>query len=127
MYASKNTIYIALELSNSTWLVAARIPEAEKVVVHRMDAGDTTALLAFVATQRARARAWLGGEVEVVSCFEAGRDGFWLHRLLLANGVSNPVVEPTTILINRRSRRAQTDLLDAHGLLPRLAAPPPAP
>src|SRR3546814_4839883 len=76
MYASKNTIYIALELSNSTWLVAARIPEAEKVVVHRMDAGDTTALLAFVATQRARARAWLGGEVEVVSCFEAGRDGF---------------------------------------------------
>src|SRR3546814_4952979 len=76
MSASKNTIYIALELSNSTWLVAARIPEAEKVVVHRMDAGDTTALLAFVATQRARARAWLGGEVEVVSCFEAGRDGF---------------------------------------------------
>src|SRR3546814_3192942 len=61
-----------------------------------MDAGDTTALLAFVATQRARARAWLGGEVEVVSCFEAGRDGFWLHRLLIANGVSNHVVEPTS-------------------------------
>ena len=120
--ASKNTIYLALELSNSTWLAAARLPEVDKVVVHRMDAGDTAGLLAFVATLCARARALLGVDVEVVSCFEAGRDGFWLHRLLIANGVSNHVVEPTSVLVNRRSRRAKTDRLDAQGLLRVLAA-----
>jgi transposase len=52
-----------------------------------------------------------------VSCFEAGRDGFWLHRLLSAHGVINHVVEPTSILVSRRARRAKTDRLDAEGLL----------
>jgi transposase len=64
----------------------------------------------------------LGAEVEVVSCFEAGRDGFWLHRFLLANGVTSHVLEPTSILVSRRSRRAKTDRLDAQGLLRVLAA-----
>ncbi len=58
----------------------------------------------------------------VVSCFEAGRDGFWLHRLLTAHGVINHVVEPTSILVTRGARRAKTDRLDAVGLLRVLAA-----
>ena len=53
----------------------------------------------------------------MASCFEAGRDGFWLHRLLLANGIASHVLEPTSILVNRRARRAKTDRLDAQGLL----------
>ncbi|MCW2242373.1 transposase [Azospirillum canadense] len=117
-----STIYLALELSRSTWLAAMRLPGATKSVLHRIAAGDTAALLAVITTQRARVEARLGAPVAVVSCFEAGRDGFWLHRLLLANGVNNHVVEPTSILVNRRARRAKTDRLDAEGLLRVLAA-----
>lgn len=118
--AAETTVYLALELSCSSWLAAVRLPGRDKIVLHKMEAGDTAALLAFVATQRARARA--DAPVEVVSCFEAGRDGFWLHRLLLANDIINYVVEPTSILVNRRARRAKTDRLDAQGLLRVLAA-----
>ena len=53
----------------------------------------------------------------VASCFEAGRDGFWLHRFLVAHGVANHVMEATSILVSRRARRAKTDRLDAQGLL----------
>jgi transposase len=59
--------------------------------------------------------------VKLVCCFEAGRDGFWLHRLLSEHGVCTYVVEPTSILVNRRARRATTDRLDTEGLLRVLA------
>lgn len=120
--AAETTVYLALELSCSSWLAAVRLPGRDKIVLHRMVAGDTAAVLAFVATQRARVRAQTSAPIEVVSCFEAGRDGFWLHRLLLANDIINYVVEPTSILVNRRARRAKTDRLDAQGLLRVLAA-----
>jgi transposase len=58
----------------------------------------------------------------VACCFEAGRDGFWLHRLLTAHGIAAYVLEPTSILVNRRARRAKTDRLDAEGMLRVLAA-----
>jgi transposase len=120
--ATEPVIYLALELSRSTWLVALRRPGTEKTVLHRLNGGDTTGLLAFIAEQRTRAEARLGAAVEVISCFEAGRDGFWLHRLLLANGVASHIVEPTSILVSRRARRAKTDRLDAEGLLRVLTA-----
>ena len=87
-----------------------------------MEAGDSQALLALIADLRKKVAAKLGVEASVMSCFEAGRDGFWLHRLLSENGVINHVVEPTSILVNRRARRAKTDRLDAQGLLRILAA-----
>jgi len=91
-----------------------------------MEAGDSQALLALIADLRKKVAAKLGVEASVMSCFEAGRDGFWLHRLLSEHGVINHVVEPTSILVNRRARRAKTDRLDAQGLLRILAAPPRA-
>jgi transposase len=114
---TERVIFLALELSRSTWLAALRRPGAEKAILHRLDGGDTTGLLAFIAAQRTRAEARLGAPVEVISCFEAGRDGFWLHHLLLAHGVASHIVEPTSILVSRRARRAKTDRLDAEGLL----------
>src|SRR5205085_1883438 len=83
---------------------------------------DTAALLALVETLRARAAARLGAPIRVACCFEAGRDGFWLHRLLTAEGIAAYVLEPTSILVSRRARRAKTDRLDALGLLRVLAA-----
>jgi transposase len=87
-----------LEFSRSSWL-AARLPGAEKVVMHRIAAGDVADILGFVARQRARAEARLGAPVRIVSCFEAGPDGFWFHRVLLAGGIENHVVDPTSILV----------------------------
>ena len=80
-----------------------------------MEAGDSRALLALIADLRKKVATKLGVEAAVLSCFEAGRDGFWLHRLLAEHGVISHVVEPT-------SRRAKTDRLDAQGLLRLLAA-----
>ncbi len=120
--ASRPVVYLAIELSASSWVVACRQPMNEKIKMHRMEAGDCEALLALISDQRRKAVAALGVDVIVASCFEAGRDGFWLHRLLLAHGVINHVVEPTSILVTGRARRAKTDRLDAQGLLRVLAA-----
>jgi transposase len=119
---SENTVHIAIELSFSSWLVAARLTGAKKSRLHRIEGGDTGALLALIAELRSRALTELGGAAEVACCFEAGRDGFWLYRLLSAHGILVYVLEPTSILVNRRSRRAKTDRLDAEGMLRVLAA-----
>jgi transposase len=115
-------IYLAIELSSSSWVIAYRVPENDKARLHRLEAGDGEGLLAFIAGLRRRLDPLDDASALVVSCFEAGRDGFWLHRLLAAHGVINRVVEPTTILVTRGARRAETDRLDAVGLLRVLAA-----
>jgi len=84
-------IYLAIELSASTWLVVSKIPTSEKTGLHRMEAGDSQALLALIADLRKKVAAKLGVEASVMSCFEAGWDGFWLHRLLSEHGVINHV------------------------------------
>jgi transposase len=122
MPLNDNTIYIAIELSTSAWLIGTRLPGAAKSRMHRVDAGDITALLTLLGALRARPVKGADRAVDLVCCFEAGRDGFWLHRLLSAHGVAAYVVEPTSILVNRRAQRAKTDRLDAEGLLRVLAA-----
>jgi transposase len=117
-----HVIHLAIELSCSTWLVAARLPGDEKPRLRRIVGGDTAALLALISSLRARVADRLGAAIRVVCCFEAGRDGFWLHRLLTAHGIVSHVLEPTSILVNRRARRAKTDRLDAEGMLRVLAA-----
>jgi transposase len=73
-------------------------------------AGDTDGVLRAMA--KARARCGLAGEVRVHSCYEAGRDGFWLHRWLVEQGIDNVVVDAASIEVNRRARRAKTDRID---------------
>jgi transposase len=119
---SENTVHVAIELAVSSWLVAARLPGAEKVRLHRIEGGDTAALLALIAELRSSVSRKLGGVAGVACCFEAGRDGFWLQRLLAAHGIAAHVLEPTSVLVNRRARRAKTDRLDAEGMLRVLAA-----
>ncbi len=118
---SENTVYVAIELSVSSWLVAARLPGTNKARLHRLEGGNTTALLKLIAELRSGASAKLGSTADVACCFEAGRDGFWLHRLLTAHEIAAYVLEPTSILVNRRARRAKTDRLDAEGMLRVLA------
>jgi transposase len=118
---SENTVHVAIELSVSSWLVAARLPGIEKPRLRCIKGGDTKALLTLIAELRSRASTKLSGAAEVACCFEAGRDGFWLHRLLTAHDIAAYVLEPTSILVNRRARRAKTDRLDAEGMLRVLA------
>jgi transposase len=115
-------VHLAIELSCSTWLVAARMPGADRSSLHRIDGGNATALLALVTSLRSKLAVTLKRKVAVACCFEAGRDGFWLHRLLTAHGIASYVLEPSSILVNRRARRAKTDRLDAEGMLRVLAA-----
>ncbi len=116
------TLFMALELSRSTWLVALHSPVADKVSQHRLDGGDTDGLLALIARKRGQAEEKLGRRLRVACCFEAGYDGFWLHRWLGAHGVENRVLDAASVLVDRRARRAKMDRLDAAGLLRTLMA-----
>src|SRR6185312_8992433 len=77
---------------------------------HTIAAGDRSALLQLV--EKAKKRCGLQGAVRVLSCYEAGRDGFWLHRWLREQGIENVVVDSASIEVNRRARRAKSDALD---------------
>jgi len=77
------TLFVALELSQATWLVGLHSPIADKISINRIDGGDTDKLLALIEKKREQAARQLGRPVRVVSCYEAGRDGFWLHRFLI--------------------------------------------
>lgn len=122
MSFTSDTILVALELSNSLWLVGTRMPGAQKSHMHRVNAGDTAALLRLLSGLQSRHQRAQGIQAPIAVCFEAGRDGFWLHRLLTTHNIPTHVVEPTSILVNRRAKRAKTDRLDAEGLLRVLAA-----
>ncbi len=115
-YESTSVLYMAMELSNKIWRLAFGAGKRARQVC--IDAGDIAAL----GEQLVNAKAKLGLESEaaVLSCYEAGRDGFWLHRQLRALGIENHVVDAASIEVSRRARRAKTDRLDAKALLEKL-------
>lgn len=112
----------AIELSKKNWLVAVVTPCSDKVSVYTLPAGDGAGVVALIERERARAARALDGPVEVVSCYEAGYDGFWLHRLLDAHGITNHVLDPASLPVDRRARRAKTDRIDLSTMLRALAA-----
>ncbi len=116
------TLFAALELSLSRWVVVASAPGESKVSKHTLPACDGPALLALLDGLRGRAERRSSRAVTVVTIQEASRDGFWLHRLLEAHGVRSQVVDPASIAVSRRNRRAKTDRIDAEGLLRTLMA-----
>jgi transposase len=116
------SLYVALELSRATWLVALHSPIVNKVSQHRLDGGDVDGLLGLITRKREQAAARLGRSVRVACCFEAGYDGFWLHRWLCTRGIENRVFDAASLLVDRRARRPKTDRLDAAGLLRTLMA-----
>jgi len=115
-------IFLALELSRSSWLVASHTPAADKISRHKLAAGDIDGLLALIERLRTRVEQKTGQPVQVISCYEAGYDGFWLDRKLKAEGVINYVMDPASIQVDRRARRVKTDAVDADALLRALMA-----
>src|SRR3954469_17377609 len=115
------TLYASLELSRSTWLVTSLAPDG-RMSKPSVAAGDGAALLALLARLRGRVARPDGEAVGIVVVQEAGRDGFWLHRRLEAEGVESHVVDPASIAVPRRQRRAKTDAIDGETLLRTLLA-----
>jgi transposase len=116
------TIFVAIELSQKSWLMTLHSPDQGRMSRHKLDGGDHAGALALIAKIRARAAQKLGSEPRVASCYEAGYDGFWLHRLLVANGIDNLVFDPASIAVEQRARRAKTDRIDGELLLRTLMA-----
>ena len=116
------TLYVALELSLKTWVVALRSSASEQVSVKQLPGGDQAALLALIDRHQAELYAACNREVRVVSCYEAGRDGFWLHRRLLEHGVESHVVDAASVAVPQHARRRKTDRLDVRVLLRELMA-----
>jgi len=104
-------LYLALELSWNSWKLAFTVGPGQKARLRTIPARNTELLLAEI--QKAKARFGLSDDTPVVSCYEAGRDGFWLHRYLVHKGIDNRVVDSASIEVNRRKRRAKSDALDA--------------
>ena len=115
-------VFVVLDLSRTSWVVALRTSGDDRVSTHKLRPGDVDRLLDLIERGRVREEQRYGGPVEVRSCYEAGYDGFWLHRRLRAAGVRNVVVEPTSLLVDRRARRVKTDRIDAGTLLRALVA-----
>lgn len=107
-------LHVALELGSRTWKVASTTQGAS-TRVKTLTAGNLAAFAEEIS--RAKERFGLAEGASVVSCYEAGRDGFWLHRWLISQGIKNHVVDSSSIEVNRRKRRAKTDRLDAQKLV----------
>ena len=116
------TLFASLELSKSKWLVTINSPGSEKFSKHVVEGGDSVCLLDLLSRSRAKAAQRLGLMVGTTVIQEAGLDGFWIHRLLLANGIESHVVDAASIAVDRRHRRAKTDAIDGETLLRTLMA-----
>jgi len=107
------SLFMALELSNKKWKLA--FSNRQRIRQVTLAAAGSQALREALAL--AKQRLGLPADAPVRSCYEAGRDGFWVHRLLQSLGVDNVVVDPASIEVPRRARRAKTDRLDAEKLV----------
>jgi transposase len=109
--SSAPVLYLALDLGASTWKLAFSVGLGQKPRIKTVTARSTLSLVFEI--KAAKKRFGLPEDALVVCCYEAGRDGFWLHRFLLDQGVQNQVVDSSSIEVNRRRRRAKSDSLDA--------------
>jgi transposase len=108
---NESVLYVAFELGKTTWKLGMTTGLAVTPWVRTVAGGDLAAVDEVL--HRARARFGVAATALVISCYEAGRDGFWIHRALVARGVANRVVDSSSIEVNRRKRRAKSDRLDA--------------
>jgi transposase len=113
----ETTLVLAIELSNTSWVLAAQVPGLPRVKAKQTIEPNTEALLAAIGSYRNRSKA-AGRTVDrVVAIYEAGWSGFWLARWLARHGVETHVVQPSSVPVDRRARRAKSDGIDAELLL----------
>ena len=108
-------LYMAMELGERQWKLGFSIGRGQPARIRVVAARDLTRVAEEI--RRAKARFQVAAEALAHSCYEAGRDGFWLHRALTCTGVHNLVVDSASIEVTRRARRAKSDKLDVRKLL----------
>jgi len=108
-------LFMAMELSNTKWRLGFTIGLGQPPRLRKLEAGNLDGLIKEI--HLSKKRFGLPEDAGVMSCYEAGREGFWLHRYLIAQGVLNHVVDSASIEVNRRKRRAKTDRIDVGKLL----------
>jgi transposase len=108
-------VYLAFELGEANWKLGFTTGFGQRPRERTIPARDIAAMCREIAYAKRRLR--LPAAAEVCSCYEAGREGFWLHRYLLAQGIKNLVVDSSSIEVKRRFRRAKSDRLDLASLL----------
>jgi transposase len=113
--AGAATLFVALELGSRRWKLAFAVGLGHRARIVEVPARNLPRVLEEI--DRAKARFGVPETTPVRSCYEAGRDGFWLHRALTAPGVTNVVVDPSSIAVDRRARRVKTDRVDATALV----------
>lgn len=112
-------LLLAFELGERTWKLGFTTGLGQHPRIRQVPAGAVDQVREEIV--RAQRRLKLPADTPVISCYEAGRDGFWLHRYLVAHGITNQVVDSSSIEVKRRARHAKTDKLDLAGLLNLLA------
>ena len=105
--APTTCLLMAFELGQRSWKLGFSTGIGQRPRVRQIPAGAVGVIANEIV--RAKVRLGLPADALVISCYEAGRDGFWLHRYLLAHGMTNHVVDSSSIEVNRRARRAKTD------------------
>lgn len=114
-YSTEKVIYMALELSQSTWKLGFNIGPRQEGRVRNIAAAQLGALEEEI--RLAKQTYEVGAETRVLSCYEAGLDGFWIHHYLTHMGIENVVVDPASVEVNRRAKQRKTDRLDAEKLV----------
>lgn len=116
--ASETVLMLAFELGEEGWLLGFSLGFGQPVVRRKVAARDRDAVRRSIAWARRKLEA---EKARVVSCYESGRDGFWLHRWLTSEGIENFIIDSASIEVNRRKKRAKTDRLDVTKLVGLLA------
>ncbi len=111
------SVFVALELSRSKWLVGVGTPQKWTVRRHAVQGGDLYGLLELLSRISAGEEKRSGLPVKVHICFEAGRDGHWLYRALKLAGYDVYEIEPASVAVDRRARRAKSDGVDVEKLV----------
>ncbi len=112
-----DTMFVGFELGKAKWKLGIVLPGGGKLSQYTVAGGDAEAALRLIAKARQKAEKKAGSSVRIVSCYEAGYDGFWLHRWLEGRGIENRVLDAASVQVNRRARRAKTDRLDLERLM----------
>jgi transposase len=111
------TVHIAFELSKKRWKLGVQLPGSRKLSRYTIAGGDLAELTKLLVLVRRRAECSSGRPVRILSCYEAGYDGHWLHRWLTDQGVINHEIDPSSIEVPRRARRAKTDRIDLERMM----------
>ena len=121
--AEHNTLYVAIEISRKSSVVAVKSPASERIGLHSFGPADVESLRNLIQNHRDDAERALGREVHILCCYEAGYEGFWLARWLeLEMTIETVMLDPASLLVDRKAKKRKTDRINARKMVRALLA-----